>query len=99
MLDLDIDPSPSASTAMIALFLVLNYFSQFQVFNLKNKAYGLDYTVESREYSMDAIGKVIFPAIVHVCILSPTCAGHSTAQRSVRHINRPELTFTQPRHS
>jgi hypothetical protein len=44
-----------ASSALIALFLVLNYFSQFEFFNQRNKAIGLDYTKGRQEYSMASI--------------------------------------------
>lgn len=44
-----------ASSALIALFLVLNYFSQFEFFNQRNKAIGLDYTKGRQEYSMTSI--------------------------------------------
>ncbi len=53
-----------ASAAIIALFLILNYFSQYEFFNLRNKAYGLDYTVAPAEYTLESISRGIDPAIV-----------------------------------
>ncbi|MFH1321877.1 MAG: patatin-like phospholipase family protein [Bacteroidota bacterium] len=43
------------TTVFIILFLILNYFSQFEIFSYKNKTYGLDYTVPKVEYSNEAL--------------------------------------------
>lgn len=47
-----------ASTALIALFLVLNYFSQFDYFNQRNKAIGLDYRPAKKEYTIQSMEKL-----------------------------------------
>lgn len=44
-----------ATTAVIALFLILNFLSQFEFFNQKNKLTGLDYTGARKEYTFESI--------------------------------------------
>ncbi|HMT30109.1 MAG TPA: hypothetical protein PKD91_12600, partial [Bacteroidia bacterium] len=53
-----------ASTAIIALFLVLNYFSQFEFFNQRNKAIGLDYSPPKKEYTFTSLEKANDPYLV-----------------------------------
>jgi hypothetical protein len=44
-----------ANTGLVILFIVLNYFSQFEFFNQRNKAIGLDYSQPRKEYSIDVL--------------------------------------------
>lgn len=44
-----------ARFALIALFIVINFLSQFQTFNYKNKAFGLDYSNEKAKYNYESI--------------------------------------------
>ncbi len=41
-----------ANTAIVGVFLLLNFLSQFEVFNPSNKAYGLDYSKPKPAYSV-----------------------------------------------
>jgi hypothetical protein len=41
-----------ANTAIVGVFLFLNFLSQFEVFNPSNKAYGLDYSKPKPSYSV-----------------------------------------------
>jgi hypothetical protein len=41
-----------AYTALLGLFLFINFLSGFEIFSFKNKAYGLNYDVEKTEYSI-----------------------------------------------
>jgi hypothetical protein len=49
---------------VIGIFLLLNYFSQYEFFNLRNKAFGLDYTQPDKEYSLESISAALTPAVV-----------------------------------
>lgn len=42
---------------MLGLFLVFNYFSQFDFFNPPNKAYGMDYSGAPAEYSLKVLNR------------------------------------------
>jgi len=44
-----------ANTAIVAVFLLLNFLSQFEAINPANKAYGLDYEGERPAYTLDRI--------------------------------------------
>lgn len=44
-----------ANTAIIVAFIALNYVSQFEFFNQRNKAYGLDYKQPRKEYSIESL--------------------------------------------
>jgi hypothetical protein len=44
-----------ANSALIILFLVFNFFSQFEVLNPRNKAYGLDYTQKLASYNRESL--------------------------------------------
>ncbi len=41
-----------ANTAVVGVFLAINFLSGFEIFNFKNKAYGLDYDHNKPEYSV-----------------------------------------------
>lgn len=41
-----------ANTAIVGVFLMLNFLSQFEIFNPSNKAYGLDYSKPKPSYSV-----------------------------------------------
>jgi Patatin-like phospholipase len=44
-----------ANTALITLFLVINFFSQFEILNPRNKGYGLDYTKSLVPYTRESL--------------------------------------------
>jgi hypothetical protein len=44
-----------ATTALIVLFLFLNFLSQFELFNPRNKAYGIDYTKNLTAYNRQTL--------------------------------------------
>lgn len=44
-----------ANTALIMLFLFLNFLSQFEVFNPRNQAYGIDYTNTRKTVSRETL--------------------------------------------
>jgi len=44
-----------SNAALIGLFLLLNFLSQFDFINQKNKAVGLNYNVAPKEYSVEAL--------------------------------------------
>jgi hypothetical protein len=46
-----------ANTAIIGVFLLLNFLSQYEVFNPSNKAYGLDYSEAKPVYSVSETEK------------------------------------------
>ncbi|MFI5219775.1 MAG: patatin-like phospholipase family protein [Bacteroidia bacterium] len=46
-----------ANTAFVALFLFLNFISQFEMFNQRNRAYGIDYTHEKPVYDIASMEK------------------------------------------
>lgn len=48
-----------ANTAIIVTFILLNYVSQFEFFNQRNKAFGLDYKQPRREYSIESLAASI----------------------------------------
>ncbi len=48
-----------ASTAIIGMFILLNYFSQFELFTQRSKAIGLDYLPSKKEYSLETIEKAV----------------------------------------
>ncbi len=54
-----------ANTAFVGLFILLNFFSQFEVFNARNRAYGIDYVSKRPTYDLAALEKQINPAIVN----------------------------------
>ena len=52
-----------SNLALITLFLIINFLSQFKLFSPPNQAYGLNYNVEKAEYSddvMDLFSKGLF---------------------------------------
>ncbi|MFT5165214.1 MAG: hypothetical protein ACI8P3_000438 [Saprospiraceae bacterium] len=51
-------------TVVISLLLVINYLTGFDMFNHKNKAYGLDYTKEMAAYSYQRLDSISRSAIV-----------------------------------
>jgi hypothetical protein len=44
-----------ANTALIGVFILLNFLSQFEIFNPRNKAYGIDYTKTPVVYSRETL--------------------------------------------
>ena len=44
-----------ANTALIGVFIFLNFLSQFEIFNPRNKAYGIDYTKTPVVYSRETL--------------------------------------------
>lgn len=44
-----------ANTALIGVFIFLNFLSQFEVFNPRNKAYGIDYTKTPVTYNRESL--------------------------------------------
>lgn len=46
-----------ANTAIVGVFLLLNFLSQYEVFNPSNKAYGLDYSKPKPAYSVSEAEK------------------------------------------
>ncbi len=44
-----------SNLALITLFLIINFLSQFKLFSPPNQAYGLNYNVEKAEYSDDVM--------------------------------------------
>lgn len=48
-----------ANTAMLALFILLNFFSQFEIFNQRNRAYGIDYSQNKPSYDLTSLEKQI----------------------------------------
>ncbi|MFN8153578.1 MAG: patatin-like phospholipase family protein [Bacteroidia bacterium] len=44
-----------ANTALIGLFIFLNFLSQFELFNPRNKAYGIDYTSTRTPYNRETL--------------------------------------------
>ncbi|MEO5570342.1 MAG: hypothetical protein ABIT08_07255 [Bacteroidia bacterium] len=50
-----------ANTAFVGLFIVLNILSQFEIFNQRNRAYGIDYTKNYPVYDVTSIEKQIQP--------------------------------------
>jgi len=46
-----------ANTAFVGLFILLNFLSQFEIFNQRNRAYGIDYTKNRPDYSLSSIDK------------------------------------------
>ncbi len=44
-----------ANTALIVLFLFMNFLSKFEVFNPRNKAYGMDYTQSLTPYNRESL--------------------------------------------
>ncbi|HNQ12487.1 MAG TPA: patatin-like phospholipase family protein [Bacteroidia bacterium] len=46
-----------SNVALIGLFLVLNFLSQFDFINKRNSAYGLDYEGEKASYSREALSR------------------------------------------
>lgn len=44
-----------ANTLIVGFFLLINFFSGYEVFNVKNKAYGLDYSKDASAYSFQSI--------------------------------------------
>ncbi len=44
-----------ANTLFVVLFIVLNFLSQFESFNQRNRAYGLNYQTEKQEYSRETL--------------------------------------------
>ncbi len=50
-----------ASTAFIAVFILLNYFSQFEFITQRSKAIGLNYLTEKKSYTLENIENAINP--------------------------------------
>lgn len=46
-----------ANTLFVVLFILLNFFSQFENINQRNRAYGLNYQVPLQEYSRESLEK------------------------------------------
>jgi hypothetical protein len=47
-------------TVIILLLIGVNYFTRFDIFHHKNKAYGMDYNVEPAEYSYEKLQSICF---------------------------------------
>lgn len=54
-----------ANTALIVLFLFLNFLSQFELFNPRTKAYGLDYSSHVSAYSLDVLEKQVSDSVLN----------------------------------
>jgi hypothetical protein len=50
-----------ATSALIGVFLLFNFMSQFEVFNQKNKLVGLDYTGPRKTYDLASLSKAANP--------------------------------------
>jgi hypothetical protein len=50
-----------ASTAIIGLFILINFFSQFEFFNQRNKAFGLNYSSPRTAYNIQAVEENLKP--------------------------------------
>ncbi len=48
-----------AYTALVGLFILINFLSGLEVFNFKNKAYGLDYDGAQPEYSIPKMEEIL----------------------------------------
>lgn len=53
-----------ANTAIVGVFLLLNFLSQFETFNPSNKAYGLNYKTVRPEYNLNSIEKFYTDSII-----------------------------------
>lgn len=80
-----------ANTALILLFLLLNFLSQFEIFNPRNQAYGLDYTKTKKSVSRKTLESQVNDSIVAADIR------HTTAildrWKSKQGIEKPKLVL------
>lgn len=53
-----------ANTAIVLLFLLLNFFSQFELFNPRNQCYGLNYKGQKALYTREALGAQVTDSIL-----------------------------------
>jgi hypothetical protein len=53
-----------ANTTMVLIFFLLNFLSQFETFNPRNQAYGLDYKTEKVIYSRESLEAQVADSIV-----------------------------------
>lgn len=51
-----------ANTAFVGLFILLNFFSQFEMFNARNRAYGIDYTKNKPAYNLFHMEEQVQPS-------------------------------------
>jgi hypothetical protein len=54
-----------ANTALVLLFFALNFISQFETFNPRNQAYGLDYTSSKTTFSKESLEAQVNDSILN----------------------------------
>jgi len=81
-----------ASTALVFVFLFINFLSHFETFNPRNKAYGVDYTKKPAEYSREKLMQQVNDSIVTADILHTTAILDRWKQRwEQRGIAKPKM--------
>jgi len=61
-----------ANTTLIVLFIVINFFSQFEIFNPHNKAYGLNYTKKLAPYNRETLESQVNDSLLNHDIKNTT---------------------------
>lgn len=83
-----------ATTGLIAFFLLVNYLSQFEVFNPRNRAYGLDYTTSPALYDRENLDSQINDSILdHDKAQTISILQRWKEKWSIRGIEKPKLVL------
>ncbi|REJ83517.1 MAG: patatin-like phospholipase family protein [Bacteroidetes bacterium] len=82
-----------ATTAIIALFILINTLSKYGVFYSENKAYGLDYTQKPATYSIERFKSLDDPYLVKADYDSTILILNRWKEKFINETGKPKMVF------